>query len=80
MLYLYMPYQNRFRTKIVTEMIALPLMKGIPSLATQWLIVLFGSIAAITLYIKILVPILLVLLIIASIRVGSRFSGIKTKS
>lgn len=78
-LYLYMPYQNRFRTKIVTEMIALPLMKGLPSLTMQGLLVIFGSIAAITLYLKILIPILMILLIIASIRVGSRFSGIKTK-
>lgn len=70
-LYLYMPYQNRFRTKIITEMIALPLMKGIPPLAVQWLIVIFGSIAAITVYLKILVPVFLGLLIIASMRAGS---------
>ncbi len=79
-LYLYMPYQTRFRTKIVTEMIALPLMKGIPSLIMQGLLVIFGSIAAITLYLKILVLSLMVLLIIASKRAGSRFSGTTTKS
>ncbi|MCP5491590.1 MAG: hypothetical protein H7A40_00925 [Chlamydiales bacterium] len=67
-LYLYLPYQNRFKTKIVTEMIALPLMKAIPSLTMQGLLVAFGSIAAIALYLKILVPILMVLLIIASYR------------
>lgn len=74
-LYLYMPYQYRFRTKIVTEMIALPLMKGIPSLTMQGLLVIFGSIAAITLYLKILVPILMVLLIVASTRAGSKLAG-----
>ncbi len=67
-LYLYLPYQNRFKTKIVTEMIALPLMKAVPSLATQGLLVAFGSIAAIALYLKIFVPILMVLLVIASYR------------
>lgn len=68
MLYLYLPYQNRFKTKIVTEMIALPLMRVIPSLTTQGLLVAFGSIAAIAFYLKILVAVLMVLLIIASIR------------
>jgi ATP/ADP translocase len=67
-LYLYLPYQNRFKAKIVTEMIALPLMKSVPSLTTQELLVAFGSIAAIALYLKILVPILIVLLVIASYR------------
>ena len=61
-----MPYQNRFKTKIVTEMIILPLMKIIPSLTTQGLLIAFGSIAAIALYLKILVPILMVLLVLAS--------------
>lgn len=67
-LYLYLPYQNRFKTKIVTEMIAFPLMKAVPSLTTQGLLVAFGSIAAIALYLKILIPVLMVLLIIASYR------------
>lgn len=67
-LYLYLPYQNRFKTKIVTEMIALPFMKAIPSLTTQGLLVAFGSIAAIALYLKILIAILMVLLIVASYR------------
>lgn len=79
-LYLYIPYQNRFKTKIVTEMIALPLMKGIPSLTMQGLLIIFESIAAITLYLKIIVSILMALLIIASIRAASRFSGTTTKS
>lgn len=79
LLYLCMPYQRRFRTKIVTEMIALPLMKGIPSLTMQGLLVVCGSIAAIALYLKILVLILLVLLILASIRAGSKFSDTKSK-
>ncbi len=65
-LYLYLPYQNRFKTKIVTEMIALPLMKAVPSLTTQGLLVAFGSIAPP--YLKIFVPILMVLLVIASYR------------
>ncbi len=73
-LYLYMPYQTRLRTKIATEMIALPLMKWIPSLATQGLLIVFGSITAITLYLKILVPILVVLLVIANRRASSKFS------
>jgi AAA family ATP:ADP antiporter len=72
-LYLYLPYQIRFKTKITTEIIALPLMKAVPSLATQGLLVAFGSIAAITLYFKIFVPILMALLVIAIYR-----SGIKT--
>ncbi len=67
-LYLYLPYQNRFKTKIVTEMIALPIMMAVPSLTTQGLLVTFGSIAAIALYLKILVFILMVLLIVASYR------------
>lgn len=67
-LYLYLPYQNRFKAKIVTEMIVLPFMKAIPSLTTQGLLVAFGSIAAIALYLKILIPILMVLLIVASYR------------
>ena len=71
-LYLYLPYQNRFKTKIVTEMIALPIMKAVPSLTTQGLLVTFGSIAAIALYLKILVPILMVLLIVASYRASPK--------
>ncbi len=71
-LYLYLPYQHRFKTKIVTEMIALPIMKAVPSLTAQGLLVAFGSIAAIALYLKILVPILMVLLIVASYRASPK--------
>lgn len=67
-LYLHLPYQNRFKTKIVTEMIALPVMKAVPSLTMQGLLVAFGSIATIALYLKIFVLILMALLIIASYR------------
>ncbi len=67
-LYLYLPYQNRFKTKIVTEMIALPIMKAVPSLTMQGLLVAFGSIAAIAIYLKILVLVLMILLVIASYR------------
>ena len=49
-------------------MIALPLMKAVPSLTMQGLLVAFGSIAAIALYLKILVPILMILLVVASYR------------
>lgn len=79
-LYLYLPYQNRFKTKIVTEMIALPIMKAVPSLTTQGLVVAFGSIAAIALYLKILTPVLVVLLIVASYRASLMTSITKTKS
>lgn len=71
-LYLYLPYQNRFKTKIVTEMIALPLMKAAPSLTMQGLLVAFGSIAAIAIYLKILVPILMALLVFASYRASRK--------
>lgn len=74
MLYLYMPYQTRFRAKVATEMVALPLMKAVPSLITQGLVVVFMSISAITIYLKILVPILMVLLVLAIKRISSKFS------
>jgi hypothetical protein len=44
MLYLYLPYQNRFKIKIITETIALPIMHNISSLITQGLLFAFGSI------------------------------------
>lgn len=77
MLYLYLPYQPRFKTKIITEAIALPLMKAVPSLTMQGLLVAFGSIASIALYLKILVPILMVLFVFASYRAS--FKSLETK-
>ncbi len=73
-LYLCLPYQMRFRAKVTTEMIALPLMESVPSLTIQGLIVIFGSLSAIAPYIKTLVPIFIVLLIIASVKASSKFS------
>lgn len=73
-LYLYLPFQNRFETKVATEMVALPLMKAIPSLMTQGLIMTFGSLSAAALYLQILVPIFMLLLYIAYKRLGSKFS------
>lgn len=77
-LYLYIPYQNRFKTQIVTEMIVLPIMKEVPSLTMQGLLVIFGSIAAMTFYLKIIIPILIVLLIIASKRASSSKDKLQT--
>lgn len=79
-LYLHISSQNRFKTKIITEIIALPLMKEIPSLTIQGLLIIFGSITAIHLYIKIIVLVLMLLLIIASRVAASSFSTTKTKA
>jgi|GEM_PF-5217885 len=75
LLYLSLPYQNRFKTKLVTEMIALPIFLAIPTFSIQALFVIFGSMAAISLYLKIIVPLLLALLIVASLRAGSKFEN-----
>lgn len=78
MLYLYLPYHSRFKTKIMTEMIALPLMNALPSLTIQGLLFAFGSIAAIALYLKILVPILIGLLIAASYKASLKLADTQT--
>ena len=66
-----MPYQARFRIKIITEMIALPLISSIALLTVQWLIMIFESMSGISISLKILIPILLLLLVIASRRISS---------
>lgn len=73
MLYLYKPYHDRFKTKIMTEMVALPLMKAIPPLTIQGLVVMFGSMPPIIPYLKIFVIGLMGLLVFVSQRLGSRF-------
>jgi len=80
MLYLNLPSQARLRTKIVTEMIALPIMTSIPSLLTQGLLIVFGSMSAISLYLNILTLILVGLVVVASRRISSRFTHEFVKS
>jgi len=70
--YLILPFQARFRTKVVTEMIALPLMTGTLALVTQLFLLALGSMSVVSIYFKIFIPILLALLVIASRRLGSR--------
>ena len=65
-LYLHLPVEHRFKTKIITEMIPLPLMKAAPALGAQGLLVSFGSIAAVTVYLKILSFVLMIFLLLAS--------------
>ena len=74
LLYLCLPYQIRFRTKIVTEMIALPIMQSLPSFLVQGIIMALGSLAAAIFYLKILVPVFLLLLLVASRRAGAKFA------
>ena len=69
-IYLYMPEQVRFRTKVLTEMVILPLMKSLPSIAIQGLLIIFGSISAVTIYGEIFILILLILLVAASAIIG----------
>lgn len=80
-LYLYMPFQNRFTAKIITELIALPLMISVPNMLTQLSIFRFGSISVISQHFRTLIPFLLVLLLFASRGIGTRFSDkISTKA
>lgn len=74
-LYLYLPSQSRFTTKVVTEMIALPLLAGIPSLVTQALLTT-GPLSSLTPIFNILVLILMILLVFASTRASSKFSSV----
>ncbi|MDB2613870.1 NTP/NDP exchange transporter [Chlamydiales bacterium] len=67
-LYLYLPSNARFRTKVVTEMIFLSLMAVIPTLITQGLLVQLTSINPIAIYLELLTPIALLLLFVAVIR------------
>lgn len=71
-IYLYMPEQVRFRTKVLMEMALLPLMKGIPSIAVPSLLVVFGSMSAVIVYGEIFIFILLILLVAASIIIGRK--------
>ena len=73
-LYLHLPYQKRLRTKILTEMIALPLMKAVPSISIQGLIVAMGSLAFLATYIKVIVFILIGLLLYLSLNLGKKAS------
>lgn len=66
-LYLSLPAQIRLRAKVITEMIAMPLMTGIPSLAVL--------ITTSALYLKILVVVFLILLIVATKRLVSKGPG-----
>lgn len=74
LLYLHLPVQHRFKTKIITEMIPLPLMNALPALAAQGLLMKFGSIAAIAIYLKILSIILMMLIILASYKAYTKSS------
>lgn len=78
MLYLYLPFKSRLKTKAATELITLPLLQGIPSLATQTLLLTVGSISVLAGYIKLLlVPILMILLLIACWVLGKKFLKVK---
>ena len=72
-LYLGLSCQRRFRAKIAIEMIALPIMRSVPSLMIQGLMIIFGSINAITTYLKIIILIFMVLLVIAGKKMSSKF-------
>ncbi|MGK5595512.1 MAG: Npt1/Npt2 family nucleotide transporter [Parachlamydiaceae bacterium] len=71
--YLFIPSQTRFRAQILTEMIALPLMKAISLFAVQRMIIMFDSTSAISIYVKMFISILLVLLVVASSVIGKRY-------
>jgi ATP/ADP translocase len=72
-LYLYIPYQARLRAKIVTEMIALPLVTTIPPLVFQGLLV-FLPMSTITLYLNIPAVFILMVLLVPTIRsISSKF-------
>lgn len=74
LLYLYLPAKIRFRTKITTEMICLPIITALSPLIMQMLILAFGSLSAITIYLKILPLIFILLLILATKRISSQFT------
>ncbi len=66
-----MPYQARFQAKVVTEMIALPLMKAMTFWMAVGLMCVFqGTISDITPYPQILVLTLIVLLLIVPKRLS----------
>lgn len=67
--YLLIPFQTRFQTKVITEMIAFPLMKSIPLLIVQGVILTFGSVNEILIYLYIFILLLLALLVFASKRI-----------
>lgn len=52
LLYLHLPCQNRFKTKVVTEMIALPFIQATSPITVQKLIIGLGSIASAAMYLK----------------------------
>lgn len=75
LIYLYMPAKVRFRTKVLTEMVLSPLIKGIPSIVMPGLFIVFGSISAVTIYGKIFILILLILFVAASAIIGRRYNS-----
>lgn len=76
--YLYLPVSSRFKTKVMTEMLALPLLKIIPFFITTGLFMSFNSMLLVEDYVTLgLTPVMLVLLVVASKRISSwvaRFS------
>jgi ATP/ADP translocase len=69
LLYLHLPFQRRLKTKVATEMIAVPLMNAAPALILQGLIVILGSIAASTNYVKALIALSILFICFAAFRI-----------
>jgi len=72
MLYLHIPPEKRFKTMIAVQMLILPVIKSAPSLTAQGLTVILGSVSLLTTYLQALIPILLLLLVVASVK-SSKF-------
>ncbi len=79
-LYLYLPQQVRFQKKVVTEMVAMPIIKSSSSFIIQSLIIAFGSLQATKPYLLTFFALFIAILYLASRSIDSRFPKIEQAS
>ncbi|MCH9631709.1 MAG: hypothetical protein S4CHLAM6_00260 [Chlamydiae bacterium] len=79
-LYLYLPQQVRFQKKVVTEMIAMPIIKSSSLFIVQSLIIAFGSLQAAKPYLLTLFALFIAILYLASRSVKSKLPKLKEVS
>ena len=76
-LYLYLPQQVRFQKKVVTEMVAMPIIKSSSSFIIQSLIIAFGSLQAAKPYLLTFFALFIAILYLASRSIDSKLPKLK---